>query len=265
MIADHISSEAYHELLKHIPQDASYPRSLVSEKSPNHPTPLNRPDYPHVKYWFKRDWSQQQNEHAAEANNSCAQRGRGRAAKGINVSMRYVEFENGEMISGDRATEIRRFARSIWVLLGNKGSLPATWGAADIETRKLYSQEMCKRFPELKLCDLDWKAEQIATDNYPSWHNTWDSKTAHRDLKVERDNSLAPGSGSHMKRVRGEPTTVHSKRTKLKDAGDASIRQGIETAVTMNLTPARLTVGDTSVSLDIIVTHYYALLYDRLS
>ena len=62
--------------------------------------------------------------------------------------------------------------------------------------------------------------------------DTWDSKTAHRDLKVERDNSLAPGSGSHMKRVCGEPTTVHSKRTKLKDAGDASNQQIISYDVT---------------------------------
>lgn len=77
------------------------------------------------------------------------------------------------MISGDtRASEIRRFARSIWVLLGKQGTPPATWGAADVETRRMYCLEMCSRFPELKLCDLDWKAEQIATDNYPSWHST---------------------------------------------------------------------------------------------
>jgi hypothetical protein len=121
---------------------------------------------------------------------------------------------------------------------------------------------MCSRFSELKLCDLDWKDEQIATDNYPSWHNTWDSKVAHQDLKVERDSSLAlgRGSGSQMKRVRGESMTVHSKRTKVKDADDASIKQGIETAVTMNLPPARLTTGDTSVSLDIIVTHGFGVL-----
>ncbi|KAF8806798.1 hypothetical protein BYT27DRAFT_7008766, partial [Phlegmacium glaucopus] len=97
--------------------------------------------------------------------------------KGINVTMRYMEFEDGQMISGDRASEIRQFAcvqsSSIWVLLANKGAPPATWGATDMESRKLYCQEMCLHFPELRLCDLDWKAEQIATNNYPSWHNTW--------------------------------------------------------------------------------------------
>jgi hypothetical protein len=57
-----------------------------------------------VKYWFKRDWSKHQShgEHAAEADSSCPQRGRGHAAKGINMLMRYVEFENGEIISGGK-------------------------------------------------------------------------------------------------------------------------------------------------------------------
>ena len=131
------------------------------------------------------------------------------------------------------------------MLLGKKGTPPATWGAADIETRKLYSQEMSTRFPELKLCDLDWKAEQIATDNYPSWHYTWDSKMGHQDIKIEKDNSHAAGSGSQTKRLRGESMTIHLKRTKVKD------------------------VDDISVSLDIIAWILSGisnlLLYDRLS
>jgi hypothetical protein len=253
MITDHISSEAYHELLKHIPQGANNPSSLDNETGPNHPAPINQQDYPHVKYWFKRDWSEHQSELATEANNSCAQRGRGRAAKGINVSMRYVEYENGEMISGDRATEIRRFARSIWVLLGKKGTPPATWGAADIETRKLYCYEMGERFNELRLCDLDWKAEQIATDNYPSWHNTWDSKTIQQDIRIEQGSSRASESGFQMKRIRRESMTFHSKRSKLevmviKGVDDASAELGMATT---NLTPTHLTVGDTSVSLEL--------------
>jgi hypothetical protein len=81
----------------------------------------------------------------------------------------------------------------------------------------------------------------------------------HHDLKIEPDTSHAPGSGSQMKRVRGESMTVHSKRTKINDVDDASIKRGMETAVAMNLTPGHLTVGgdtgDTSVSLDHIIAH----------
>ena len=92
----------------------------------------------------------------------------------------------------------------------------------------------------------------------------WDNKVTHQ---IEWDFSLAPGSGSQMKCVRGESITVHSKRTKVKDADDDGIKQGMETVVTTNLTPAHFTIDDTSVSLDyirlwifaLLVTHYYAL------
>ncbi len=40
-------------------------------------------------------------------------RGKGRASQGQNVKMRYIQHENGEVIDGWRATDIRRYARSI--------------------------------------------------------------------------------------------------------------------------------------------------------
>ena len=35
--------------------------------------------------------------------------------------------------------------------------------------RYSYQCEMWQHFPELRLCENYWKAEQIAIDNYPSW------------------------------------------------------------------------------------------------
>ena len=32
---------------------------------------------------------------------------------------------------------------------------------------------MDKRFPELRLCDNDWKSDQIAAANYQSWYTYW--------------------------------------------------------------------------------------------
>lgn len=83
--------------------------------------------------------------------------------------MRYIENEDGTVIDGFRAGEIRKFARSIWIHLANSGKAPRTWGKADIKSAQHYHQEMIRRFPELRLCAFDWKADQIATDNYPNW------------------------------------------------------------------------------------------------
>jgi hypothetical protein len=64
-------------------------------------------------------------------------------------------------------------------------------GAADLDTRKLYCHEMRLHFLELKLCVLDWKAEQIATNDYPSWHGTWSKQP--QTMKQEQEGSPTPG------------------------------------------------------------------------
>lgn len=136
--------------------------------------------------------------------------------KGVNVAMRYVETASGEIIEGNRAADIRRFARSIWVFIGKERTPPATWGSADIKTKEYYCREMRNLFEELGLCDLDWKAEQIATDNYPSWRATWTKQNSEK----KPDTDLAVPVSKHnanAKRLRCDSTKVDSKRKKMAD------------------------------------------------
>jgi len=132
--------------------------------------------------------------------------------------MRYVELEDGTVINGDRAGEIRKFARSIWVSFSKKGPPPSKWGQADIEMRKTYCKEMGHRFPELTYCDLDWKAEQIATDNYPSWYVHWLPKGETLQMKEEDGET-----GMHTKRSRKASMKTANKRTKTAEIGEMQI------------------------------------------
>ncbi|KJA27205.1 hypothetical protein HYPSUDRAFT_198479 [Hypholoma sublateritium FD-334 SS-4] len=100
-------------------------------------------------------------------------RGKRRAAQGINVAMKYVELEDGTTIDGFRAAEIRRYARSLWVKMAMDNKLPATWSDADAASLTYYSESMAQRFMEMRLCASDWKANLVATDNYPSWRHNW--------------------------------------------------------------------------------------------
>lgn len=223
-----VSRDAYHSLLN------KFPNSSIGTGGTATSTPLEQSDYPEIKFWFKRDWTAYEKDHTGEFDGS-GQRGRVQSSKGINVTMRYVELANGEIISGDRASEMRRFARSIWVLFGSKGFPPPTWGAANVECKKQYSLEMTNRFPELSLCELDWKAEQIATDNYPSWHNTWSKQQD--TIKQEEETSRALDCNTQAKRRHGESVTS-SKRAKVKGKrggnGDADTEK---TAAVRNPTP----------------------------
>jgi hypothetical protein len=207
-----VSRDAYHSLLNKIPNGSIGMSGTATS------TPLKQSDYPEIKFWFKRDWTAYEKDHTGEfqvdgSGQRGGQQGRVQSSKGVNVTMRYVELANGEIISGDRASEMRRFARSIWVLFGSKGSPPPTWGAANVECRKQYCHEMTNRFPELSLCEFDWKAEQIATDNYPSWHNTWSKQQD--TIKQEEEASQAPDFNTQPKRRHGESVTS-SKRAKVK-------------------------------------------------
>jgi len=94
---------------------------------------------------------------------------KGRAPSGLNISLHYVEDVHGVVVDGFRASEMRKFARSIWNQLHGAGKAPRSWGKADLDVAAHYRREMRRRFPELGLCEFDWKAEQLATDNYPNW------------------------------------------------------------------------------------------------
>jgi len=171
--------------------------------------PLCQEDYPKIKFWFKRQWTEFSNVHATNAASGPQARGRSRAAQGINVTMQYVELEDGTVVGGDRATEMRKFARAIWVSVSKAGPLPSKWGQADVQTRQQYLSAMGSRFPELRFCDLDWKIDQIATDNYPSWYSNW---VSNRDAKnVKEDGDVLP---LQTKRSRKVSEKISAKRIK---------------------------------------------------
>lgn len=185
--------------------------------------PRRREDYPYVHFWTRRDWidrSSQENDTTVldtEANGSSSRRGKTRASQGINVMMRYVEDENG-VINGHRATEIRRYARQIWVHMADGGELPTSWGKANVKSSQAYCHEMSRRFPELALCELDWKADQVATDYYPSWYKNWSETSQKVSVKKEvttlSDTGAVPSDLS-QKRPSMQPPDEHAAK-KLK-------------------------------------------------
>jgi len=91
--------------------------------------------------------------------------------------MCYIQHENGDIIDGWRGTDIRRYARSIFVGFALEGKLFHSWvEGADATSRINYYRDMVARFPEVGLCELDWKCEQIASEVYSQWRSHWINK-----------------------------------------------------------------------------------------
>ena len=136
--------------------------------------PLSPSDYPKVRFWFRRDWVNRKKEKSGitKVNEPLTTGDKGRGPMGTNVTLRYVEDEHGTVIDGFRGGEMRKFARSIWGQLAKAGKAPRSWGKAELDVAAHYRREMRRRFPELGLCEYDWKADQLATDNYPNWAST---------------------------------------------------------------------------------------------
>jgi hypothetical protein len=210
-------------LLTHIPAAASL----------NHHTALRREDYPNVRFWTRQDWNSNTQVQALEVDEDgevfpevdeeddgskepspgpAHARGRHRSSQGINVTMKYIELEDGTVVDGFRAAEIRRYARSLWVQMALDEKLPATWSDADATSLATYNESMAQRFAELRLCATDWKANLVATDNYPSWRHNW--------LKKKNKEGKRPAD-SHLET--GAPTTKKAKV--LPENGDELLAQ----------------------------------------
>lgn len=171
-----------------------------------------RTEHPSIKFWTKQEWMANCSDDITTTDKT---RGKSRAAQGINVTMRFAELEDGTIVDGHAAGNIRRCARSAWVHLANKGEAPSKWRSASAVVIRSYHDEMYRRFPFLQYCDNDWKAEQIAIDNYPSWYNSWCKKTntarsSVNNIKDEREEPLVS-----TKRPNDTALDTETKRIKV--------------------------------------------------
>jgi hypothetical protein len=189
-------------------------------------TVLQAADYPKVRFWTKQSWTN----HVKNTKNTFdfrqkgqPERGKSRAAQGENVTMQYIEDQDGNAVDGHRAAKIREVARSIWAQLASAGKAPKSWKQADITAAEHYRRELRRNFPELGFCELDWKADQIAIEHYPSWrHNHFKE-----DIVVKEEDAVL----SHRVKRSGhdEPLAQLAKRKKVNSKQSSVEVSGIAT------------------------------------
>ncbi|EPQ49927.1 hypothetical protein GLOTRDRAFT_134449 [Gloeophyllum trabeum ATCC 11539] len=119
--------------------------------------------------WTLEDWSQHEKMLGAAREMSVI--GRGRPPAGQNTKLLFVVDEEGVPLDGYRADEMRKYALSIFQSLREAGKAPQSWakkGSSDVKQR--YYDEMYRQFPELGLCEGNWKAEKLAIQTYFGFH-----------------------------------------------------------------------------------------------
>lgn len=233
--------EAYEHLLQRVP--VSCGEHIV----------LKREDYPNITYWFRHEYisaladnkitllddapikildeADDDDDGNGEDGNDVneqhggglkGKRGKGRASQGQNVKMRYVQHENREVIDGWRATDIRRYARSIFVGFAMQGKVFHSWvEGVDAASRTSYYRDMVARFPEVGLCELDWKCEQIASEIYSQWRSSWVNK---QDTDKTKTKGLSKRS---VEEISEDPSCKKMKSSKSKSASPADFLDSV--------------------------------------
>ncbi|KAG6905298.1 hypothetical protein DXG01_003590 [Tephrocybe rancida] len=98
--------------------------------------------------------------------------------------------------------------------LVSRNAHPPSWGKATTDVSRQYRNEMKFRFPVLAFCDNNWKVEQIATNNYPSWYLTkFGKKIKHEPINEEMANITLkrPHSPSSIPSALPPPPPKHTK------------------------------------------------------
>jgi hypothetical protein len=176
--------------------------------------PPIRSDYPLIKFWTKQEWTKYCSNDSDVTSTTDKTRGKTRAAQGVNVTMCFVEHKDGTVVDGHVASNIRQCARSAWVHLANNDKAPTKWRSASMLVIRSYHEELYRRFPFLQYCDNDWKAEQIAMDNYPSWYSSWCKKTNTATAIKDEAHEEEPPSVS-TKRPNDAALDTETKRMKI--------------------------------------------------
>ena len=109
-------------------------------------------------------------------------------------------------------------AQTIWFELGISGAASMMWGQVDVESKKGYYHAMAAGFFVLRLCNSDWKAEQITIDNYTLWLIRWRAQTQFPT------GPAGTGHQSTSKRVRNTSMIAEpSKKSRVKSVSTSNI------------------------------------------
>ncbi|ETW77538.1 hypothetical protein HETIRDRAFT_429724 [Heterobasidion irregulare TC 32-1] len=215
-----------------------YPSSNTVANGPlrvRDPLPaIHRTDVPLVTIWTTQDWADTpKDDDATDPNQVKKKKGKTNAYLGHNMTMKYVQDQQGKVIDGYYASAIRDAAYQIWYELLLRGIAPPKWSQVSLGASDFYYQEMEYRFPELRFCGgppAHWKSRHIARDNFPAFVQGLSRKNMTHLLRplpygaigpsitAEGDPSQEQESEAEMVLISDLPTPLHGKRYPPKNA-----------------------------------------------
>ncbi len=91
----------------------------------------------------------------------------------------------------------------------------------DAASRTSFYRDMVARFPEVGLCELDWKCEQIASEIYSQWRSSWVNK---QDMEKTR---MKGSSKRLVEEISEDPSCKKMKPSKSKSTSPADFLDSV--------------------------------------
>ncbi|OSD00950.1 hypothetical protein PYCCODRAFT_1426160 [Trametes coccinea BRFM310] len=126
-------------------------------------------DFPKVAFWTEHKWHKW-----FKGAGGSAQVGQpagllGKAAQENSRRRRFLEDINGDQLESSYVHRMREFCRSFANTMEQRGFTPSTWRDVDLHVAELFYDAMRKKFPEVQLCEGNWKAEHLMSQVYYDW------------------------------------------------------------------------------------------------
>ncbi|KAI9067506.1 hypothetical protein FKP32DRAFT_1601069 [Trametes sanguinea] len=131
--------------------------SLNDNPWDEHPQTPAAEDHPLCRFWTRDQWT------------PYMQGGDRYEQRSVDSVLQYLEDADGQVVSKYRVAEIAEHQRRLWEKYRSEGRLPLKWSQADSDVVAHHRRNMYSKFPELALCDGDWKVTRFATERFSSW------------------------------------------------------------------------------------------------
>jgi hypothetical protein len=141
---------------------------------------LKKEDYPDVEFWDATSWND------SKVDKDIFTTSPRHKKKG---TFWFLEDANGAPLSEERCNAVTKRACQIFTHLNASGAGAKKWGEMDNVSQDYYRNEKYSLFPELRLCELDWKANQLATETYSLWYRNRKDKLATGVKQEDRGDS----------------------------------------------------------------------------
>lgn len=144
--------------------------------------------FPNIKFWTQQDYnarlkSKKVNSDVIDVDKPKPLRGSSRKNEGENVSMDYIEQEDGSIIDGHATSAIRDYLRLVFNEMGSR--IPEKWSLIGISERQYVFSQLYKQFPYLLLCLDEWKPVYLAGRALSSYHATLKKRGNRQNIKNE--------------------------------------------------------------------------------